>query len=79
MPIPLERVSFINTRTAKLMNDYNKEYEECHNKVRQMQITAEISLVRLLISIINKPYIDLYRGKIPDDQLRMLGLLDEEE
>ena len=79
MALPIDRVSFINGRTAKLMEEYSKEFKACHDSIRQMRIMSEISFIRMLIALINKPYVDLYKGSISDEDLKMLGLIDDEE
>lgn len=79
LALPIYRVSHINMKTAKLMEEYSKEFKACHDSIRQMQIMSEISFIRLIISVINKPYVDLYKGSISDEDLKMLGLIDDEE
>ena len=75
MPIPLDRVAVYVNNAAKLMTEFNQEFNTCDNFKRQMQIYRDSRLVLKITKAMILPYMDILRDAIPEDILRNIGLI----
>ena len=82
MALPMNRVIEINQKAVNVIVDYHNEMQQALVKgdlMRVGELRTSVTWVKKIMVMANKPYADLLRGRIPDDILRSLGLLDDEE
>ena len=82
MALPINRVIEINQKAVNVIVDYHNEMQRALVKgdlIRVGELRTSVTWVQKIIAMANKPYAKLFRGRIPDDILRSLGLLDDEE
>ena len=82
MALPMNRVIEINQKAINAMMDYSDELKQALAKgdlMRVGELRTSVTWVQKIVAIANKPYVELLRGRIPDDLLRSLGIIDEED
>ena len=81
MALPIDRVIEINLKALEVLKGYYAEMNQAFAKgdlMRVGELRASVEVVQKIVTLANKPYVKLLRSKIPDETLRILGLLDDE-
>ena len=82
MALPIDRVSEIDLKALEVLRGYYAEMNQAFVKgdlMRVGELRSSVQLVQKIVTLANKPYVELLRSKIPDETLRILGLLDDED
>ena len=81
MALPIDRVSEIDLKALEVLRGYYAEMNQALVKgdlMRMGELRASVGILQKIVTLANKPYVELLRPKIPDETLRILGLLDDE-
>lgn len=82
MALPMNRVIEINQKAANVILDYSNEMRKALSKgdfMRIGELRTSIILLKNIVAMANKPYAELLQGRIPDDVLRSLGIIGDED